>query len=456
MDLPKLKLPNVNIKDILQKLSVLTSNLSLLVAVIITVLSILLFIPTYLFSSGLKNQVQQISINQGLNKITELNKVFNSPEKWKFDENRLGSLRKDQEDINNLSKQTTQRQYLSKEVFSVDSNSSTFSSMIFTQFGRLYCSGIDSLLTAGKSGYSVTKEEIDSTIKSTISDSSRIGGPGMTQSNILLRRPSSGASVLSAYTSDLEWMVIDQLCQQKAKSLLCYIDPTTLGGYKELKNYEYKDIDKAEYDCWFYQLAYWVIEDVVKTIDKMNSKSENVLVAPVKRLMEISFNTGIQRREITNFSKTDYRDISARTAAAGNMPVYVVLPIDKLTEAYTLRYCNDMIDVIHFRVKFVISTQALFELMRELCSSKSHIFIDTSEKEQQLKHNQITVLETSLKPIDTSSAYHELYRYGQGNVSELDMVCEYVFVKKGYEDTKPEIVKMALSTKISQGNTTTR
>ncbi len=449
MELPKL--PNVNFKVILQKLRVLTNNMSLLVAVIIVVLSMLLFIPTHLISSGLENQVQQTSINQGKNKIARLLDVFNSPGQWKFDDKRLDLIIKDATDIENLAKQTTQRKFLSKEVFSVDPDSTTFSSQIFTQFGRLYYSEIDRLITAGKSGVCITKDEIDSAIKSTITDSSRIGSAGLTQSQPS-RRTQSASSILSTYTSEIEWMVIDQLCQQRGKSISYYVDPLTLGGYQYLKNYEYQDIDKAETDCWFYQLAYWVIEDVIKTIDKMNSKSENVLVAPIKRLMEISFNTCINRQDIINFTSRENTDTSIRTSSVTeeDRPAYVVLPADGLTETYTARYCNDDTDVIHFRVRFIISTQALFELMRELCSSKSHVFIDESGKEHQFEHNQITVLETSFKPVEPLSANHELYRYGQGSVAELDMVCEYVFVKKGYEDIKPEVVKLALSRKMNR------
>ena len=449
MELPKL--PDINFKVVLQKLSVFKNNISLLVAVIIAVLSVLLFIPTHLISSGLKKQVQQTSINQLDNKIRQLLRFFESPEQWKFDDKRLESLVKDANDIENLAKQTTRRKFLSKDVFSIDPNSSTFSSLIFTQFGRLYYSEIDRLITAGKSGVCITKDEIDSTIRSTITDSSRVNSTGVVQSQIS-RHTLSTSSILSTYTTELEWVIIDQLCQQRAKSISYYADPLNLGGYKYLKNYAYQDIDTAMTDCWFYQLAYWVIEDIAKTIDKMNSKSENVLVAPVKRLMEISFNTGILRNDIVNFTSTDEQYSGGRTSSGTteDRPNYVVLPKDGLTDTCTARYCNDDIDVIHFRVKFVISIQALFELMRELCSSRSHVFIDESGKEHQFEHNQITILETSFKPIEPLSASHELYRYGQGSVAELDMVCEYVFVKKGYEDIKPETVKLALSKKIKQ------
>jgi hypothetical protein len=40
---------------------------------------------------------------------------------------------------------------------------------------------------------------------------------------------------------------------------------------------------------------------------------------------------------------------------------------------------------------------------------------------------------------------HRYYRYGDDNVVELDLVCEYIFNTKGYEPIKPESVKTTLA-----------
>jgi len=41
----------------------------------------------------------------------------------------------------------------------------------------------------------------------------------------------------------------------------------------------------------------------------------------------------------------------------------------------------------------------------------------------------------------TDRGIHDLYRYGEDAVVELELVCEYIFNKKGYDEIKPELVK---------------
>jgi hypothetical protein len=51
-------------------------------------------------------------------------------------------------------------------------------------------------------------------------------------------------------------------------------------------------------------------------------------------------------------------------------------------------------------------------------------------------------LESNIKPIDQKDEIHNLYRYGDDDaVVELDLACEYIFDKKGYDEIKPEQVK---------------
>ena len=64
------------------------------------------------------------------------------------------------------------------------------------------------------------------------------------------------------------------------------------------------------------------------------------------------------------------------------------------------------------------------------------------EPEQTFKHNQITVLETKYRSVEEDP--YSLYDYGEDVVVELDLICEYIFNRKGYEEIKPEAVKKAL------------
>ena len=92
--------------------------------------------------------------------------------------------------------------------------------------------------------------------------------------------------------------------------------------------------------------------------------------------------------------------------------------------------------------------------MQELCSAKEHKFrgFSGTEQEQTFKHNQITVLETKFKSIEDQP--YSLYDYGEDPVVELDLICEYIFNKKGYEEIKPETVKEAILKAEEEANST--
>jgi hypothetical protein len=57
-------------------------------------------------------------------------------------------------------------------------------------------------------------------------------------------------------------------------------------------------------------------------------------------------------------------------------------------------------------------------------------------------HNQITILQSTTEAIDPEEKSHEFYRYGEENtVVKLDLICEYIFNKSGYDEIKPESIK---------------
>jgi hypothetical protein len=115
-------------------------------------------------------------------------------------------------------------------------------------------------------------------------------------------------------------------------------------------------------------------------------------------------------------------------------------------EACTGRFSNDAnnIDVTHFNIAVVLNIKSILPFIQELCSAKEHKFKGFSgdEPEQTFKHNQITVLETKFRSVEDDA--YSLYDYGQDVVVELDLICEYIFNRKGYEEIKPETVKKAL------------
>jgi hypothetical protein len=231
-------------------------------------------------------------------------------------------------------------------------------------------------------------------------------------------------------SGEVEATITDVLCREKAESASVYANPADLSGYEFWKEYEYIGMDEAVKDCWYWQLAYWVIEDVVDTIGAMNSGSNSVFTSPVKRLLAVSFI--VSDRRLRGRGVDDKR------------PSYVLSSIDGLAEPCTGRFSDIDIDVVHFDVVVVISTKAILSFMQQLCSAKQHEFRGFSGEEQEriFRHNQITILESNIKSIDQEDRTHDLYRYGEDAVVELDLICEYIFNRNGYDEIKPESVKI--------------
>ena len=104
-----------NLKNSLQKLSVF-KNKALLIPVIIVLVSILLFIPTLLISSELKNKIQTDSIDKALKQIKSLQQKGVSKGLLEEKTQQLQARSNDANQIKALAVQTTERQLLQRAV----------------------------------------------------------------------------------------------------------------------------------------------------------------------------------------------------------------------------------------------------------------------------------------------------------------------------------------------------
>jgi len=206
--------------------------------------------------------------------------------------------------------------------------------------------------------------------------------------------------------------IIDEICLERAQSCSVYVNPVDLAGYEFWKDYKLAvDPNQAIEDCWYYQLGYWVIEDIFDTIEAMNSAYDSVLTAPVKRFQRISFTMGLKRPGAGGgvfTGRSRLRRSSGRKRDEADKPTYVFSMDDGLTESCTGRFTDDDIDVTHFNVAVVISTKAVLPFMQELCSAKQHVIRDAGslagdpnpQDAGLSKHNQITILENKIRSID--------------------------------------------------------
>lgn len=454
MDLPK-----ISIKEVLGKLSVIKNNMALLVPVIIVFVALLLFVPTQLMGIRLRNRIDKDSIRGEASVIKRLKNDPISRDQYQIEMARQEARVKDANEIERLSLQTTQRELLSYDVFPGPDPNSNFSQIIFQVFGERFRSGIDKMIRNLKGLDCPTDEEIRRALENSSVSRPRMGGRGPmmdtldmpTRPGIPTRPGMVGGGLYPGLMSggNINRLILDEICEARAKSILIYVDPTTIAGYDYWANFTYEGRDEAVKDCWYYQLGYWVIGDIFDTIEAMNSGHENVLTAPVKRLLSLSFTMGLKRPRSGGgvFRGARGRRMGQTNKENADRPIYVIDSKDGLTESCTGRLCNDDINVIHFNVSFVVSATEVLPLIEELCSAKEHQFkgYKGQEPAQTFKHNQITVLESKMGFLDPRDITHRYYRYGPGNAVELDLVCEYIFKKKGYESLLPEPVKKTLA-----------
>ncbi len=447
----------MNIKDLLQKLAVFKSNVSLLVAVILAAVGGLLFVPTYLMSRSLEARVQQESISGAAKQIDTLMQTV-VPEK-QFDQAVAleAAHAKDANDVELMARQTTQRELLSYDIFPAPDPNAGFSALIFQVFGQRYRKGIDESITRLNARDCPTNEEIKRGLDDLSSSPRSRGRYGMTDGYESM--PMMGGLYDGGVMpmGGMQRMVIDEMCLDRAKSTLLYVNTTDIAGYDYWGNYTYGvKPEEAVKDCWYHQLGYWVIQDIFDTIGAMNSGHDNALTAPVKRFMRVTFTMGINRPRaggattFTGFSRRRRQTTTPGQMQEADKPAYVVKATDGLTESCTGRLSkpDGDIDVIHFNAAFVVSAKDVLLFMEKLCSGKNHQFKgypDANEAPQTFKHNQISILESKIGSASLSDIAHRYYRYGSDNVVELDLICEYVFNRKGYQVIMPESVKTTLA-----------
>jgi len=398
-------------KDLIQRLSFLGNYSSLILPVIIMLVGVLLFVPTSLMSSKLEKRIADESISIG-KRVQSLNKSAVSRSQWEVEQEYQQAYERDANQTALLAKQSSQRQLLSYKIFPKPKDTST---LIFKEFGQRFRHAVDKLIARVNALDCPTDTELQRGSQ----------GSGSPRSGWDL-----GRSMGRGRLSEVDATITDVLCREKAESAFVYANPADLSGYEFWEGYEYTGMDAAVEDCWYWQLAYWIIEDVIDTIDALNSGSSSVFTSPVKRLLDVNFTAGGERA-------------GKRTAAR---PSYVLSIEKALTEPHTGRLCGDDIDVVHFNVVVIVSTKAVLPFMKQLCSAKRHKFggFSGEEQEQVFRHNQITILESNIRSVDREDTTHNLYRYGEDAVVELDLICEYIFNRKGYDEIKPESVKAVL------------
>jgi hypothetical protein len=460
-----------NFKDVLQKLSFFKNNLSLLVSVIIALVAVLLLIPPQFMSSKLKAQVEQESITNGLRTIKNLETSAVSSQQYELEAKRQEKHAADANEVVKLAKETTERELLSYDIFPApDPNG--FSGLIFQKFGQNFRSGIDKMIADVHAGDCPTDAEIQRGLENS-SSTSRYRGRGLSDNMMQMQMSRSrglpgmdlyGGGRGSMMLGNMNRMIIDEMCKDRAKTISVYINPLDIADYEYWKDYKY-DIKQAEAikDSFYHQLGYWIIEDIFSTIKSMNADYDNVLTAPVKRFSSITFTMGLKSshgsggvfRAIRGGRGRRKTSQSQNKTEEADRPRYVRSDSDGLTETLTGRYCSkesesvEGVDVTHFNFSVIVKAKSVLPFEKELCSVKEHQFRgypdpnkpdQTLQPPQTFKHNQITILECTMGSVDLNDMTNRYYRYGDEPVVTLDLVCEYIFDIEGYSKIIPQPV----------------
>lgn len=398
------------VKQFVNKVDVIRDYSALLLPLGIVLFAVLVFVPGQLISGALKKRMAQESISKRASKVAALSKDSISSDQWKVEQVYQSAYENDANKIAILVRQTAQRELLSYKIFPEPKDTST---LIFEGFGRQYRSGIEQMLERINALDCPTQVELEKLVEKS---SSPVFG-GASASNSALK--GWGSAVVSD-------AIKEELSRAKAESASVYANSSYLSGYDYWQKYEYAGLSESVKDCWHWQLGYWVIEDVIDTIAACNAGSPSVYSSRVKRLIGVSFTgTGLE------------------SGFLQDGPSYIRAPGKGLTNSYTGRISNDEIDVLHFRLAVLVGAKHILPFMQQLCSAKEHKFMGWSglERQQIFKHNQITILESRISSIERDDVAHDLYRYGDDAVVRLDLACEYIFNRAGYEQVEPELVK---------------
>ncbi len=433
-----MKSPEINaetMKNLLgafKKLGFFKNNLALLVPIIIVVVALLLFIPTKILQGRLQSTIDTESV-QTARQIDGLIRDVSEARAAEDLETYINAYARDANQIELLTKQTTMRELLSYDLFP-DTNET--SPLLFEPFRQKFIAGVEAMLESVNAGGPPSNLEIERALES--SHRSLFGRSG-SRSRSTSSFGRTGRNFSLRMMMPMDRKIADKICEEKAMAAKVYASPVDLEGYTYWSEWKFENRDKAYRDCWYWQLGYWMLEDAMATIRETNRDAEDILEAPIKRVMAVGF--ALKKMRASSMGRGARR--AGRRPGDTQAPTYVRSTREGITTPCTGRFCNEDIDVTHFNVRVVVGADSVMSFMEELCRVKTHAFrgLYGDEPAQTFKHNQITVLESSIAPVDREGFEHGLYRYGDNTVVELDLICEYVFQKVGYEQIKPELVK---------------
>ncbi len=377
-------------------------NTAIIIPTAIAVVALLLFVPTIMMRGKINVRLQE-SVKLG-REVDSALKTTVSGKQCEVAKKYQDMHQADANEIDILAQQTSQRELLSYKIFPEPNETSV---QIFNEFKKTYIAAFAKLMK----DMNALDAPTDNEIRKQAGAINIASGSGYEQDN---SRAEKG-----------DERIVELICQRRSDEIPVYANPKVFSGYGFWDKWEYSGTEDALRGCWYCQLAYWIHQDIVDTINSMNSGSTSVANSSVKRLLEMRF-TGENNKD-----------------NAFELPAYVTNTGGDIIQPWTTRKCNDKIDVIHFSLTVIVKADDVLKFMAELCSEKEHYFAGYkgNQEPKKYKHNQITILRSDIEPINRNSPEQKRYYYGQKAVVLLNLICEYVFERQGYDAIKPKVVQ---------------
>jgi len=388
--------------DIVNKIvKIIKKNMVIIIPGAIAVVAILLLVPSFMIRGKIKSKLEEFAnVGREVDSTVQNAASAKQPDIARtYQDNHQA----DANEIDKLAIATTQRELISYKIFP-DPNET--SAQIFNEFKRSYSGMFENFIKDLKALDAPTDSEIRQ----------QAGSVQISNDNI------------TPGTKSGDEKIIELICRNRGQAVPVYANPTVFSGYSFWEKWQFQGMDSAVKDCWYCQMAIWIHQDVVSTINSMNAGSSSVGTSSVKRLLSSRF-------------CDENRDLGS------DMPVYVTDKIGGMCQPWTGRKCDDKIDVMHFGVTVIVKADDVLKFMSALCSEKEHSFSGFKGElpAQKFKHNQITVLQSRIEPIERNALEHKRYYYGEDAVVKLDLACEYILNRQGYDEIKPKIIQDEIS-----------
>ncbi len=392
----------------------------------------------------------------------------------KFYNDNIKLAEEDKKNVIDFCKMTSSRPFLFIKIFPFAPQD--VRKQYYTNFGGEYCKAIENYLNvlhaSDKPSALEEKNYLDNSKRTTTDPAG--GGADM-------RRGGGGDLGMGMTSGSADQKLLIEMREKRAEEISVYANLESFVLYDFWQNHDGSTGTTAELqnDSWYSQIAHWIQEDVVLSINKINSTSNSVSENPVKRLIEISFSgpaatsgsgsgaaagvggramVGAMRaRPITTAARGAINSsgigVASRTGNIGSLPGIVEnagggagatgarsginalqSPSYQMTIPWTGHYTNTLTDVYHFTTSMIVESNKVNELINALQSARSN-------PDGTNSRNQITVLQYDLLPVNIQAEEIDGYYYGSGSLVQANIICEYVFFKAGYDSKVPESIK---------------